>query len=220
MKCHSHHEEVELNMVYRKTEATEGRKEARRRVILDTATRLFGKHGYHATTVPMIVAEAEVSTGSFYMYFRNKEDVFNAALEELGVAVAKVFDHVKQTQPNALKRIPQGAEALFMFFAENPEQARLLIVESSGLSKRLDATRRAILSGQEEELRKIFESAPTLFSVRNPVVAARCIAGATFEAVYCWLEEDPATRMPAADVARAVARFNTKGVEKVSRLSK
>ncbi len=207
-------------MVYRKTEATERRKEARRRVILDTATRLFGKHGYHATTVPMIVAEAEVSTGSFYMYFRNKEDVFNAALEELGVAVAKVFDDVKQSQPNALKRIPQGAEALFMFLAENPEQARLLLVESSGLSKRLDATRRAILLGQEEELRKIFESAPTLFSVPNPVVAARCIAGATFEAVYCWLEEDPTTRMPAAKVARAVARFNTRAVEKVPHPSK
>ena len=137
-------------MVYRKTEATEERKEARRRLILDTAARLFGKHGYHATTVPMIVAEAEVSTGSFYMYFHNKEDLFNAALEELGVAIAKVFDDVMQTQPNALKRIPQGAEALFMFLAENPEQARLLLVESSGLSKRLDATRRAILSGQEE----------------------------------------------------------------------
>ena len=68
-------EELEL-MVYRKTKATEERKEARRRLILDSATRLFGKHGYHATTVPMIVAEAESSTGSFYMYFRNKEDVF------------------------------------------------------------------------------------------------------------------------------------------------
>lgn len=207
-------------MVYRKTEATEGRKEARRRMILDTATRLFGKHGYHATIVPMIVAESEVSTGSFYMYFRNKEDVFNAALEELGAAVAKVLDDVKQAQPNALKRIPQGAKALFMFLAENPEQARLLLVESSGLSKRLDATRRAILSGQEEELRKIFESAPALFSVPNPIVAARCIAGATFEAVYCWLEEDQTTRMPAAKVARAVARFNTRAVEKVPRIGR
>src|ERR1700758_3704804 len=112
-------------MPYRKTEATEERKQARRDLILGPPPRLFGKRGYHATTVPMIVAEAEVSTGSFYMYFRNKEDVFNAALEELGVAVANVFDNVKQTQPNALKRIPQGAEALFMFLAENPQQARL-----------------------------------------------------------------------------------------------
>ena len=202
-------------MVYRKTQATEERKEARRRQVLDAATRLFGKHGYHATTVPMIVQEADVSTGSFYMYFRNKEDVFNAALEEMGHAVAHVMDQMANAQPDPLKRMSQGAEKLFMFLAENPEQARILIVESSGLSPRLDKTRRAILLQQEEEVRQTMELAPSLFSVENTVVAARCVAGATFEAVYCWLEDDPKTRMPAADVARAVARFNTQAVKRV-----
>ena len=202
-------------MVYRKTQATEERKEARRRQVLDAATKLFGKHGYHATTVPMIVQEADVSTGSFYMYFRNKEDVFNAALEEMGHAVAHVMDQMANAQPDPLKRMSQGAEKLFMFLAESPEQARILIVESSGLSPRLDKTRRAILLQQEEEVRQTMELAPSLFSVENTVVAARCVAGATFEAVYCWLEDDPKTRMPAADVARAVARFNTQAVKRV-----
>jgi AcrR family transcriptional regulator len=201
-------------MAYRKTEATEERKEARRRVILDAATKLFGNHGYHATTVPMIVQEADVSTGSFYMYFRNKEDVFNAALEELGQAIALVMDEMKNAQPDPLKRMSQGAETVFMFLAENPEQARILIVESSGLSPRLDKTRRSILLQQQEEVRETLESAPLLFSVDSTVVAARCIAGATFEAVYGWLEEDPKTRMPAIEVARAVARFNTQAVKK------
>jgi AcrR family transcriptional regulator len=77
-------------------------------VILDAATQLFGKHGYHATTVPMIVEEAKVSTGSFCMYFRNKEDVFDAALEELGEAIDRALDEVKQSQPDPLKRIAQG----------------------------------------------------------------------------------------------------------------
>jgi len=202
-------------MAYRKTQATEERKEARRRTILDAATKLFGQHGYHATTVPMIVQEADVSTGSFYMYFRNKEDVFNAALEELGQAVAQVMGGMKNAQPDPLKRMAQGAETLFLFLAENREQARILLVESSGLSPRLDRTRRSILLQQEEEVRETLESAPALFSVENTVVAARCIAGATFEAAYCWLEEDPKTRMAAADVARAVAQFNTQAVKKI-----
>ena len=36
--------------------------------------------------------------------------------------------------------------------------------------------------------------------------------GATFEAIYSWLEEDPKTRMPVTEVGRAVARFNTQAV--------
>ena len=162
----------------------------------------------------MIVTEAEVSTGSFYMYFRNKEDVFNAALEELGRAAAQVLEELKQSQPDPLKRIAQGAEALFMFLAEDREQARILLVESSGLSPRLEKTRRSIIAHQVEELRQMLVSAPSLFGVPNPLIAARCIAGATFEAVYSWLEEDPKIRLPAAEVARAVARFNTQAVRK------
>jgi Bacterial regulatory proteins, tetR family. len=56
----------------------------------------------------MIVEEAKVSTGSFCMYFRNKEDVFDAALEELGEAIDRALDEVKQSQPDPLKRIAQG----------------------------------------------------------------------------------------------------------------
>jgi TetR/AcrR family transcriptional regulator, fatty acid metabolism regulator protein len=201
-------------MVYRKSNATEERKQARRRMILETATKLFGKHGYHATTVPMIVAEAEVSTGSFYMYFRNKEDVFNAALDELGQAIFHVLDELKQLEPDPLKRIAQGAEALFLFLAQNPEQARILLVESSGLSPRLDKTRRSIIRQQVEEVKQMLESSPALFAVENALIAARCIAGATFEAAYSWLQEDRKIRMPAEEVARAVARFNTHAVKK------
>jgi len=40
-----------------------------------------------------------------------------------------------------------------MFLAQNPEQGRILIVESSGLSPRLDKTRRAILRQQEDHVR-------------------------------------------------------------------
>lgn len=202
-------------MAYRKTKETEERKETKRRLILDVATKLFGNGGYHATTVPMILAGADISSGCFYTYFRNKEDVFNAALEDLGRAIVCVIDNVNQSQSDPLKRIPQGAKALFLFLAENPEQARILIVDSSGLSPRIEKTRRSILLELEVRLLRVFESKPSLFSVQNATITARCIAGATFEAAYCWLEEDPKTRMQATEVARAVAHFNTRAVKKV-----
>ena len=203
-------------MVYRKTEATEGRKEAKRRLFLDTAIKLFGKHGYLATTVPMIVTEAKGSTGSFYMYFRNKEDVFNSALEELGQAIEAVLTNVRNMQPDPMQRIAKGLEALFLYLAKNPEQARILIVESSGLSPESLQASRAILRKQADEVRQFIESAPSQFDVGNATIAARCLVGATYEALYCWLEEDPNSRMPAADVARAVARFNTQAIRKAS----
>lgn len=149
------------------------------------------------------------------MYFQNKEDVFNAALEELGQAIAKVMNDMMASQPDALKRVSWGVETLFTFLAQNQEQARILLVESSGLSPRLDKTRRAILLQQEDHVRQSHESAPSQFAVENSAIAARCVVGAAFEALYCWLEEDPKTRVPVAEVARAVAEFNARAVKRI-----
>lgn len=75
-------------MVYRTTPKMAERKEARRKKLLSAAISIFGRKGFHATTVPMIVRAANSSVGSFYFYFRDKEDIFAAALAALGEQIS------------------------------------------------------------------------------------------------------------------------------------
>jgi len=201
-------------MAYRKTRATEARKDARRKTILDAATRLFGACGYHSTTVPMIVAESDSSVGSFYAHFRNKEDVFAAVLEALGQKVTEVMDQARASQPDALLGIRCAVESLFLFMADNPGDARILIVESSGLSPRLERVRRAILRQHAEQVCQTLESSPGASSVSAPVIAARCLVGAVFESLCSWLEESPNDRQSAVEVARAVADYNFRAIRR------
>jgi AcrR family transcriptional regulator len=201
-------------MAYRKTPKTAARKEARRTVLLEAATQLFGRCGYHATTVPMIVAESNSSVGSFYAHFRNKEDVFATALDTLGQKIREVTEQARTSQSDPLKQISCAVELLFLFLAKTPQEARILIVESSGLSPRLDQVRRSILRRQEEQLCQVLESNPDAFSVMVPAIAAQCLVGAVFEALYTWLEQNPDERSSAAEVARAVADYNCRALRR------
>jgi AcrR family transcriptional regulator len=201
-------------MAYRRSPAAAARKLARRSTLLDAAMRLFGSYGYHAATVPMIVAEAGSSVGSFYAHFRNKEDVFAAVLEELGEKVNRVIQQGKQSVPDPLSGIPAAVEALFLFLVENPQQARILIVESSGLSPRLEMVRRGNLNQIAEQVSHSLEMASASLFVANPAMAARCLVGAVYESLRFWREEPPAERLPALEAARAVADYNSRALRR------
>lgn len=75
----------------------------RRSQILGAATELFGKRGYHATTVREIAERARVSTGLVYQYFGDKEDVLFLALQ-------MVLDSYKERIPQATKGIRDPLE--------------------------------------------------------------------------------------------------------------
>ncbi len=188
------------------------RKDARRRRLLEAATRLFGQHGYHPTTVPMIVAEAGSSTGSFYFYFRNKEDVFSATLEALGERISSALNQAIATETQPLRQMEAAVRRLVLFLAENPEEARILIVESSGLSARLEQVRRAVIGQHADAVERALALAAAYMAPEERAVTARCWTGAVYEAVYHWLELPPVERPPVETVAAAVARFNLRGI--------
>ncbi|WP_372070536.1 TetR/AcrR family transcriptional regulator (plasmid) [Tistrella mobilis] len=52
--------------------------EIRRDELMDAAESLFLRKGFAATSVGEIVAEADVAKGTFYLYFKTKDDVLDA----------------------------------------------------------------------------------------------------------------------------------------------
>src|SRR3989475_2638520 len=57
-------------------------REETRRLILDAAAALIAERGYRGTTVNEMIAQADLSKGTFYWHFKSKEDVLLAVLEE------------------------------------------------------------------------------------------------------------------------------------------
>jgi TetR/AcrR family transcriptional regulator, fatty acid metabolism regulator protein len=54
--------------------------ELRKDQILDCSKKIFSEKGYYETYVEEVIKEARVGKGTFYRYFKNKEDLFISVL--------------------------------------------------------------------------------------------------------------------------------------------
>ncbi len=50
--------------------------------IIEAATRIFAKRGYHMSTLDEVAQEAEFSKGAIYLYFSSKEDLLVSVVKE------------------------------------------------------------------------------------------------------------------------------------------
>ena len=60
--------------------------------ILEGAARAILRHGYAATTMQDIAAEADYTAASLYTYFKNKDDIVHAFEEHLRAEVFAAFE--------------------------------------------------------------------------------------------------------------------------------
>lgn len=77
----------------------EQKKQQTRAALVDAAARLFAEKGYDRTTVADIAAAADVSTRTFFSYFRAKEEVLFAGTDQRLAAIAEALDKVPAGSP-------------------------------------------------------------------------------------------------------------------------
>jgi AcrR family transcriptional regulator len=91
--------------------------------IFRAALELFAKHGFMATTVEDITEAADVGKGTFFNYFRNKEDVLSALAE---VQLDKYAHAIQAAEGGALSP-RQALRDLWLRLPEEPGRSQALV---------------------------------------------------------------------------------------------
>ena len=173
----------------------ERKKVRTRRVLQAQALRLFAERGYDATSVDDIAAAAEVSSMTFFRYFRSKEDV--VLEDEYDVLLAAQLA-IQPTDLPALVRVQSAVrESLSSIYAEARDELLTrvrLITCTPALRARLYSSQ----SSTERLLAEIFSAegpAGPGAALRGRVIAAACIATLT-TALLTWAENNGAEHLP------------------------
>lgn len=98
-------------------------KAANRRAILDAGRRVFARIGFEATTVRDIIRETDLAAGTFYNYFKSKEEVFEAIAEDSTHRFRFLLKDVRAHARTAQDYMHDAYHAYFSFMAEENRQA-------------------------------------------------------------------------------------------------
>lgn len=108
------------------TEPATARGEATRRKLLAAAEDEFGGKGFHAASISSITTRAGVGQGTFYLYYRSKEEVFLTVVREIGRHLRR---HIRAAADGAADRQEAerlGLRAFLEFTHEHPGLLRIV----------------------------------------------------------------------------------------------
>ena len=162
------------------------RKEVRRRRLLAAALLILSERGYNDTSVDQVVAQARTSKTTFYEFFDSKEDCVRDLLAREGGSLIHTVTSAAAQGADHRDRMRRGITAFVHACAAQRELARVLLIESVGISERIEAVRNE-LQGRfaavvEEEARRAAVDDDVFYAIVDPVVFGRAVVGAVSEA--------------------------------------
>jgi AcrR family transcriptional regulator len=102
-----------------------------REALLGAARRLFAANGYDGTGTEQIVAEARVTRGALYHHFRDKADVFRAAMAEAAgeVAMRLTDEQLAEESASPLDDVREGVGAFLDVCVDGGDFQRIVLVD-------------------------------------------------------------------------------------------
>lgn len=105
-----------------------------RQLIIDSARKVISRKGFASTRISDIVSDAGLAQGTFYLYFKNKQDV----IEEIGNQMIvlqsekiQAFESIGNTitRSEFIRKIYEVFDSYMIFFQNNADILRVLAIE-------------------------------------------------------------------------------------------
>jgi TetR/AcrR family fatty acid metabolism transcriptional regulator len=169
-------------------------RDQKRRFILKAAAAAFGEKGFHAVTVTDIAERAGIAHGTFYLYFKDKKDVYRELSRELQSRITEVIlpggkDEVLAGGTDLAALIRERLVGLGQLFEREASFARVFVYRTPGTDPEFEAQRRQFVADLTDGIAAVLRAGAErgLLSRHDPRVAAMCLVGSMDMVIENWL---------------------------------
>jgi AcrR family transcriptional regulator len=205
-----------------RTARSEDVRERRRAQMLETALRVFGKKGFHQTSISDLVEAAGVARGTFYLYFESKDAVFLALIDALLAELRASVDGVDVSAgaPSLDSQLVHIVERVLRMAEHKRALANILFREAVGLDAAVDARLRAFYGSLRGYIAQTLHMGIALGLARDVDVdiTSTLILGSIKQTIEQHLVLAPEGKsFDVPRYARAIVDYNLKGVLRPAR---
>jgi AcrR family transcriptional regulator len=162
--------------------------------LMRAMARTVAEYGYQETTVRRLLGRAGLSRRTYYELFEDKEDCFLAAYDEVIDHVLGLVVEAYEEGGDPQERIERGLRAFLQFCADEPDIARMCVVEVLAAGPAARARRAETM----ERLAGLMEEA--LQELRGDKklsrMAARGLIGGVHELIYTPIDRGETEELP------------------------
>lgn len=178
-------------------------KKDNRNAILEAAREVFVKLGYGATTVRDIIRATDLASGTFYNYFKSKDEVFQAIQDENALRVRPRLRAERVRARNVEEFISGTFRTFFEYVATDRRTFAVIRRNADTMRVRMDTPE--IIAGFDElraDLLTAIEQG--IFPPVDADYLMASIVGVAFEIAEHMLNREPVDTAAAANFATAL----------------
>lgn len=160
------------------------------RRILDAAVEVFGRKGYHASTVADVAAEAGVAAGTIYLYFARKEEILISLFKRHLGGYMDACEPALAAEAAGEPRLRKLLEQHFEHFEPNRSLAKVLMVHAREVNPTIQKGIRALQRRYFAIIESVLEAGRTAGAFASDLdvrFARRFLFGALEEVVANWV---------------------------------
>ena len=174
-------------------ERKEREKERRRQQIMVAAKRVFTEKGFNKATMEDIAQEAELSPGTLYLYFKNKDDIL---VQFFSFRTKQVFESFREAVDGAetsTDKLRHLVRRHLTEFQRDKDGAVVYQVETHQNSRLAEAQIREMSKMYRDLISEIIEQGQQEGAIRKDLyvgLVKRFIIGAVDEVINTWLHAE------------------------------
>lgn len=151
------------------------RQERNRRALLRAARTLMARHGYERTTIAAITRAADLGFGTFYLYFRGKEDILRALVDDAVQTHIAALSEAGRSAPSPAEALRRIVERYVDAAIEQRDLFKIMFEHGGERREPLRRVHEALVRALEDAIARGVGDAE--FRHVHPALTARAIAG-------------------------------------------